>query len=168
MSSYKPSWIVSNWPWDCRLFMQMCNNTQMDSQIQQLVKRVFSTNCSEKQVSFHWPHFILIYIHYNVSSTSMAVCRALWHSAYHVNTCLERRSAPLHQSWSDMITSCQAFHNFCPFELLLPSASFKVVCIIQSLIEYIVFSVFIQCSSCVLSGFPARSTFCAINEHSWS
>lgn len=57
----------------------------------------------------------------------------LWHSAYHMNTCLERRSAPQHQSWSEMITSCQAFHCYCPLNYYC----LLVVCIIQYLIQYV-------------------------------
>lgn len=92
----------------------------------------------------------------------------LWHSAYHMNTCLERRSAPQHQSWSEMITSCQAFHCYCPLNYYC----LLVVCIIQYLIQYVwkqnkelcaIFTTIIP--SRVLSVFAAQGAFCTRSEH---
>lgn len=92
----------------------------------------------------------------------------LWHSAYHMNTCLERRSAPQHQSWSEMITSCQAFHCYCPLNYYC----LLVVCIIQYLIQYVwkqnkelcaIFTTIIP--SRVLSVFAAQGAFCTGSEH---
>lgn len=101
-----------------------------------------------------------------------------WHSAYHVNTCLERRSAPPTSKPDRYDNFMSSISLLFSFELLLSlwslsalfSPWYNMFCSLYALkwnSEWNIHHLFFFLPpSCVLSVFPAQGTFCTRSEHS--